>query len=467
MMRGLRLIGVGTLRVVGPSAAVLSVGLLTAAVRADDWPQWLGPRRDGVWRETGILKRFPPGGPKIRWRTVIGGGYAGPAVAGGRLYVTDRRLSPGAKNPANAFAQNTVSGSERVLCLDEVTGKVLWKHEYDCPYEVSYPAGPRTTPVVHGGKVYTLGTMGDLLCLDTHKGKVIWSKNFPKDYGARVPMWGFAASPLLDGDKLICLVGGRGSVVVAFHKDTGKELWRALSTSPRASIGYCPPVIYRAGGKRQLIIWHPEAVNSLDPETGKLYWSKKFTSKADLTAPMPRLAGELLFVTSFYDGGLMLRLDSEKPAATELWRGNNHSELPNRTDTLHSIIPTPVIAGGYIYGVCSYGELRCLKADTGERVWSTFKATSGDGPVRWANAFLIPQGDRYFLFNDKGDLIIARLTPRGYDEVSRARVLKPTNTMTGRSVVWSMPAFADKCMFARNDEELISVDLSTGQGQGK
>jgi outer membrane protein assembly factor BamB len=451
--------------VCGVEAAVLALAPWTAS-RADDWPQWLGPRRDGVWRDTGILAKFPEGGPRILWRTPLGGGYAGPAVSGGFVYVTDRQLGPGAKNPTNAFAQDTVSGTERVLCLDEATGKVRWKHEYDCPYTVSYPAGPRTTPLVHGGKVYTLGTMGDLLCLDARTGDVVWSKNFPRDYDAPVPMWGFSASPLLDGDKLICLVGGKGSVVVAFHKDTGKELWRVLSTD-HSSIGYCPPVIYRAGGTRQLIIWHPEAVNSLDPETGKVYWSQKFSSKADLTAPMPRLAGDLLLVTSFYDGAMMLRLDPHKPAATVLWRGKVHSEMPNRTDTLHSIIPTPVIADGYIYGVCSYGELRCLKARTGERVWSTFRATTGDGPVRWANAFLIPQGDRYFLFNEKGDLIIARLTPQGYHEISRANVLKPTNTMPGRAVVWSMPAFADRSMFARNDKEIIRVDLSQGRGATK
>ena len=119
-----------------------------------------------------------------------------------------------------------------------------------------------------------------------------------------------------------------------------------------------------------------------------------------------------------------------------------------------------MLKDGYIYGVCSYGQLRCLKADTGERVWESFAATTGGEPVRWANAFLIPQGDRYFLFNEKGDLIIARLTPGGYDEISRAHILEPTNTMPGRPVVWSHPAFADRCAFIRNDKEIVCVDLA-------
>jgi len=277
-------------------------------------------------------------------------------------------------------------------------------------------------------------------------------------------LWGFAASPLLDGDKLICLVGGKGSVAVAFHKDTGKELWRALSID-NAELGYCPPTIIEAGGKRQLIIWHPESVNALDPETGKLHWTQAFDVKANLTVPTPRQAGDLLLLTSFYNGSMMLKLDADKPAAHVLWKGKSNSEQPRATDGLHSIIPTPVIKDGYIYGVCSYGQLRCLKADTGVRVWETLKATGNQTrPVeRWANAFLVPQADRFFLFNEKGDLIVARLTPKGYDEISRAHVLEPTNEMAGRPVVWSHPAFANKSMYARNDKEIICVSLAAGQ----
>ena len=216
--------------------AVTLLGSLAgpSIIRADDWPQWLGPRRDGVWRETGILKAFPKDGPPIRWRTPIGGGYAGPAVAGGRVYVLDRLVASGTKNPADAFATNSIPGRERVLCLNEATGKVLWKRDYNCPYTVSYPAGPRATPLIHGGKVYTLGTMGDLLCLHAADGAVIWSHNLPRDYKARVPFWGYAAHPLMDGDRLICLVGGEGTEVVAFHKDTGKELWRSMTVDGAA-----------------------------------------------------------------------------------------------------------------------------------------------------------------------------------------------------------------------------------------
>ena len=446
-------------------------GIVSESGRADDWPQWLGPKRDGVWRETGILEKFPKGGPKVLWRTPIGGGYAGPAVSGDRVFVTDRQLAPGTNNPTSGFDKNEIPGKERVLCLDDATGQVVWQHEYDCTYDLQYPAGPRATPVVHDGKVYTLGAMGDLLCLDVVTGKVIWSKNFPKDYQAPVQIWGFAAHPLLDGEKLICLVGGEGTLVVAFHKDTGKELWRSLSAR---LAGYCPPIIIEAGGKRQLIIWHPEALVSVDPETGKEYWSQKFEVKAALTIPTPRQDGDRLFVSSFYNGSMMMKLDATKPAATLIWKGKAQSEQPRLTDGLHSIISTPFFKGDYIYGVCSYGELRGLKADTGERLWQTFQATTGAGEERWSNAFLVPNGDRFFLFNEHGDLIIARLSPSGYKEISRAHLLEPTNMMVSGqrpkdhpAVLWSHPAFAHRSVYARNDKEIIRVSLAADEGKAE
>ncbi|MGH7172657.1 MAG: PQQ-binding-like beta-propeller repeat protein [Gemmataceae bacterium] len=434
--------------------------ILCSSVRADDWPQWLGPQRDAIWRETGILDKFPEGGPKVRWRTPIGAGYSGPAVAKGRVYVTDRLLAKGAKKPANPFRSPPVAGKERILCLSEKTGELLWKHEYDCTYQIAYADGPRATPLIHDGRVYTLGAMGNLLCLDADKGKVIWSKDFVKDCKAPVPVWGFAAHPLLDGDKLICLVGGKDHIVVAFDKNTGEEKWHALSFKKgNTEIGYSPPMIYTIGGKRQLIIWHPESVNGLNPETGELNWSQPFAVKANLTAPTPRQAGDLLFLTSFYNGAMMLKFVAGKP--TVLWRSEVTSEFPNRTDTLNSIIPTPFLRDGHIYGVCSYGELRCLRASDGKRLWMSLKATEvSDEKVRWANAFLIAQGDRFFLPNEKGDLIIARLTPKGYEEIDRAHILEPTDPSPGRLVVWSHPAFANKSMYARNDKEIVCVSLA-------
>jgi outer membrane protein assembly factor BamB len=241
---------------------------------------------------------------------------------------------------------------------------------------------------------------------------------------------------------------------MAFDLNTGKEIWRALSARQP---GYSPPMIYEAGGKRQLIIWHPEALNSLDPETGKVYWTIPFQAKAALSLATPRKLGDRLFITSFYNGSLMVRLGADKPSATTVWRGKSDSE--RRTDGLHGLICTPFLEDGHIYGVCSYGQLRCLKMETGERIWETLQATT-EKEVRWGTAFIIKNGNRFFLWNEKGDLIIARLTPKGYEEISRTHLLEPLNRDPNRTVLWSHPAFANRRMYARNDKEIICVDLS-------
>lgn len=425
-----------------------------AFARADDWPQWLGPQRDSVWRESGILRTFPSGGLPIRWRTPIGPGYSGPIIASGRVYVTDRQPAAGAPTGGNPFERTNSPGGERVLCLDEKDGRVLWKHEYECVYTVSYPAGPRVAPLVDGGKLYTLGAEGNLFCLNAMDGKVVWSRELKKDYDVKAPMWGFAGHPLVDGNRLICLVAGVGTTAVAFDKDTGKELWRALDSGEP---GYSSPMICDAGGKRQLVIFHADAANALNPQTGEVYWSVPFKSKAGLSVATPRKLDDLLFFTSFYNGSLMLRLDSQKPGATAIWKTAKADE--KNTEHLNAIIPTPFLEAGHIYGICSYGQLRCLKAESGERLWETLQAATSGEPVRWGNAFLVKNGDRFFIFNEKGDLIIARLSPAGYDEISRTHLLDPINGDPGRKVVWSHPGFANRCVYARNDKEIVCASL--------
>ncbi len=422
--------------------------------RAEDWPQWLGPRRDGQWREQGVLGRFPAAGLTPRWRTTIGGGFAGPAVSRGRVYVTDRQLPPAGSQPKDPFARAEIPGTERVLCLDESSGRILWRHEYDCAYTVSYASGPRTTPAIADGKVYTLGTEGHLFCLDAEQGTVVWARDFQKDFAVKTPMWGFAGHPLVDGGKLICLVGGEGSVAVAFDKDTGRELWRALSAKEP---GYAPPMIHEFGGRRQLILWHPEAVNGLDPETGKVLWTHPLTPavRFGMTIPSPLKFGNRLFLTSFYNGSLMLGLDASPPAI--VWQSRKVSEKD--TDGLHSVMATPLIQDGYIYSPCSYGEFRCLKADTGERVWETFAPTGGKS-ARWGNVFVVKHEDRCFLFSETGDLILARLSPEKYEELSRTHLIDATNPDPGRPVVWSHPAFANRSIYARNDREIVCVSLA-------
>ena len=420
----------------------LPILLAAADLRADDWPQWGGLERDLVWREKGVVKTLPAGGllPRV-WSTKIGEGYSGPAVAAGKVFITDMVNRKGR------------AGKERALCLDAETGKILWKHEWPVHYGIGYPNGPRATPTVDGDRVYVIGAVGNMFCFDVETGKVFWKKNLVKDYDVDIAIWGFASPPLVDGDRLITLVGGKdGALVVAFDKKTGGVRWRALEDK---AVGYCPPVIFTFGGTRQIIIWHPRAVSSLDPEKGKLLWSIPFKIRSGLCIPTPRKAGNRLFVTAFYNGPMMIEVGPDGKSAKIAWKGKSESE--KRTDGLHAIMCTPFMNETHVYGVCSYGQLRCVDARTGKRIWETRKAT-GEG--RWWNAFIIPHEDRFFIHNEQGDLITAELSPDGYVETSRAKLVEPTRRVQKRLTIWSHPAFAMKSVFARNDKEIVRVDLS-------
>ena len=431
------------------------------AVRGDDWPQWMGPQRDGVWRESGIVQAIPAVGLPVKWRVPVKGGYSGPAVADGRVYLADYDHGDGAvANSPNDRTQLT--GRERLLCLDAATGTLLWKHEYDCPYAISYASGPRCTPTVADGKVYMLGAEGNLLCLDAKTGAVVWSKDFKIDYAAPTPIWGFCGHPLVDGNRLVCLVGGAGSVAVAFDKETGKELWRAVSASEQ---GYCPPTLIETAGVRQLMIWDADKLNSLDPATGKLFWSEPLKPAYGMSIMAPQVAdtkqGRVLYASGIGRVGALFALAPDGTGAKVLWRGEPKTAV-------YCANSTPFIAGNTLYGCdCETGFLTAVDLATGARLWETGQPTMGDRRGKHGTAFLVRHepsknaGDRRtWLFSETGDLILARLTPQAYEELGRSHLLDPTNECFGREVVWSHPAFANRCVFARNDREIVCVSLA-------
>jgi outer membrane protein assembly factor BamB len=440
--------------------ALMLAVLVSLPARAADWPQWLGPNRDGVWRETGLVDKFPAGGPKVLWRTSLGTGYSGPAVAEGLVYVMDRERAKDDSGKPLAATKEGIKGIERILCLNAGDGKQVWKHEYDCPYKgISYPSGPRVTPLVQGGRVYTVGTMGDMLCLDAKSGAIQWSKNLPKEYKVTPPVWGYSAHLLLDGDLLYTLVGGKGSAVAAFHKDTGKEVWKALASE---EVCYCPPMIYEAGGKRQLIIWLSDSINGLNPASGETYWTRRYPTTGRVQRPAvsiatPQRSYNLLFISSFYHGPMMLKLADDKPDATVLWEKPPKSLT--KPEGLSILMATPVFRDGLVFGVGFDGGLICLEAETGKQLWETYAATGGK-KSDCGTAFLIPQGDRFVIYNDQGDLILANLSAKGYQEIDRAHILDAVQSARGRTVVWSHPAFAQRCVFARNDKEMICISLA-------
>lgn len=416
--------------------------LVSAAALAEDWPQWRGPNRDGVWNETGIVKEFPASQIEARWRVPISSGYSGPTVAAGRVYVTDRVREP--------------DEIERVLCFDFDSGRKLWSHEYDCPYDdVSYQAGPRAAVTIDDGRAFALGTMGHLYCFDAASGRVLWKKTPNVDYNIRVPIWGIASAPLVEDDLLIVQLGAaRGACIVALNRATGKEAWRALGD--KAS--YSAPIVINQAGRRVLVCWTGNNVAGLDPSSGTVHWKYPFEpNKMVINVPTPVVDGNRLFVTAFYDGALMLRLLEREPRVEKMWRRKGRSE--RNTDALHCMIGTPYMEGKHVYGVDSYGELRCLDVLTGDRIWEDKTATP---EARWSNIHMVRNGDRMWMFNERGELIIAKLSPEGFHEISRAKLIEPTaeQLRSRGGVCWSHPAYAGRHIIARNDRELVCASLA-------
>jgi outer membrane protein assembly factor BamB len=276
-----------------------------------------------------------------------------------------------------------------------------------------------------------------------------------EDYEIRMPIWGIAAAPIVEDELLIVPASGaEGAYLVAFELETGEEAWSALSDRGN----YSAPIVVDQAGRRVLVCRSGDRVVGVDPARGELLWQHDYPSKnMPLAVAAPVLFEDKLFFSAFYDGCLLLRLDSDELRVEELWRRVGRNE--RRTDGLHSIISTPVVRGGHVYGVDSYGELRCLRLSDGERVWEDRTAVPR---ARWATIHFVQNGERTWMFNDRGELILAELSPDGFRQLDRARLIAPTLGQLDRrdGVAWSHPAFAYRHVFARNDEELVCADLS-------
>lgn len=419
---------------------------LPAGAGAQDWPQWQGPGRDGVWKEDRLIEKFPAEGPKVVWRKAVGGGYAGPAVSGGRLFLMDYRIREGDPAP-DPQKRNVIEGTERVVCLDASSGEWLWEQAWDCPYRISYPAGPRCTPTVDGDRVYCLGAEGHLKCFKTEDGSILWEVDLRERHGLKEsPLWGFSAHPLVWGSRLYTMVGGNEGALVAMDKMTGAELWRAC---PDPQAGYCPPTVVMAGGTAQLLCWTPGTINGLNPESGSVYWSFPLKPLYEMSVAPPVVADNLLFASGIGNASICLRLATDRPEAELVWdgRGFNTSHSPS------------VIVDGHAIGVDKGSRMRCIALADGKRQWETDEPTASGNGSSSGGAFIVRCGDRFLIAGEQGALTLARMTPEKYETISSAQILEPTQDAFGKKVVWSHPAFADGCCYWKNDRELVCVSL--------
>lgn len=412
--------------------------LFSIVLFSQDWPDWRGANRDAVWNERGVVQKFESDVLSHKWSVEIGAGYSGPTIANGKVYVTDRLEKP--------------TQMERVLCFNEQTGEKIWQYSYECEYVgVGYPAGPRASVVLKDGKAYSLGTMGHFFCFDAETGNIFWQKDLNSEFEINMPIWGIAATPLIADEKIIVHVSGNNACVVAFNKNTGKEVWRNLDD--RA--GYSAPILIEKEGRSVVVNWTEHSLSGLNPETGEVFWRFLWKTGSGMSIATPVLYKDHIFVSAFYSGSLLVKLGEDYSTAQKVWQRSGESE--RKTDALHCVMNTPVIKDEFIYGVDSYGELRCLEFATGDRVWEDQTAVNRN---RWANIHFIQREDEIWMFNEHGELIISKLSSKGFTEISRAKLIEPTKKQLARGVTWTHPAFANKHVFIRNDNKLVCADLS-------
>jgi outer membrane protein assembly factor BamB len=397
---------------------VLVVILSPAA--AEDWPQFLGPRRDGISTENNLLQSWPAKGPPVLWERSVGEGFSGPVVSGNRLILFHRR-----------------GNKEVVDCFDAIKGTPLWQFDYRCDYvdRMGKGNGPRSTPTVAGRRVFTLGVQGQLHCLDLDKGAKVWAKGLDALYRVPPSYFGTGTSPLVEGGLLLLNVGGREAGIVALNKDTGAEAWRA--TGDAAS--YSSPVATTIDGVRHAIFFTRQGVVVLDPAKGTVRYQKKWRARYDasVNAAAPVLMGDLAFFSASYEtGALLLRL--KKDGATEVWTDE---------DAMQNHYGTCVHRDGSLYGFHGRQEagasLRCIDVQTRKVRWD--REQFGCGSMVLAEGNLI-------ILTERGDLVLVEATPKGYHEKARANVFRE---LPCRAQI----ALANGRLYARDGARLVCFDL--------
>jgi len=417
--------------------------VLALGLRAEDWTQWRGPQRDGVWRETGILQAIPPEGLKILWRVPVGVGFSSPVVAQGRVYVTDSHVT-------------RTNARENVRCLDAIAGKTIWVQTYDVVYpeygaDPDHPFGPIATPVVADGRIYTYGRMSDLLCLNAVTGRVLWHHALPKEFGTTEDLRGPNSSPIVESNLVIVAIAKSPQVsIIAFNKDNGRQVWEALDEIPSNT----SPIAIDSAGHRQLIVFAYKSVAALDPATGRILWRKEIPVGGNYAVPSPVWKDELLLLS-----GLMLKLHRDKPGASILWPDEMRPLRIYLSDT-----STPLLQDGLVFSPTRAGQLLCLDATTGRQLWQT-NQISGSKSGASIHITVVPSIRSAFLFTDRGDLILSRLTAAGYQELGRFHLLEPTADYGQQKMAWVPPAYSGQCVFARNDKELVCASLAAAPGK--
>jgi outer membrane protein assembly factor BamB len=421
------------------SIAALSVALSICAVAQSppsagsakgDWPQILGPDRNGIYSGPEIVPSFPRSGPPVLWKRDVGAGFAGPSVAGDRLVLFHR-----------------VNNRETVEAMDASTGKTIWTFDYPTSYrdDFGFDEGPRAVPVIAGGRVFTHGADGMLHGLDLATGKMLWSVDTRRVFEAPKGYFGVASSPVVDGNRVLVNVGGtkglgapkpgEGGGIVAFEASSGKTLWTATSDEP----SYSAPVVADITGQHTGVFFTRTGLVAVDPATGKVLYQHRWRARqaASVNAATPIVAGDRIFLSASYGTGAVL-LQVANNTVKPIWSGD---------ESMSNHYSSSVLKDGYLYGFDGRQEfgqtLRCVELATGKVMWNV------DG---FGAGTLLIAGDTLVIMRESGELALAPASPKAFRFNARAQLLK--------GVVRAYPALANGRYYVRNEHQLSAFDLT-------
>jgi outer membrane protein assembly factor BamB len=399
---------------------VLLSFLLRPNFISQDWPQFLGPTRDGLYPGVDLASSWAKGGPPVVWKKAVGQGFSSPVISSGRLVLFHR-----------------LDDQETIECLEAKTGRTLWSFRYPASYrdDFGFDEGPRSTPAIADGRIYAFGAEGWLHCLDLATGKKLWGVNTHLQFGVRKGYFGAACSPLVEGRAVVLNIGGsKPSGLVAFDRESGNVLWTA--TDHEAS--YSSPTAATVRGVRHLLALTRFGLVDVDPATGKVRFEFPWRARiqASVNAATPLWMGDLVFISASYQtGAAVLQID-----------GYHLKKLWSSDDVLSNHYATSVIRNGYLYGYHGRQEhgpsLRCVEFQTGRVMWAVEQFRAGTVTLA---------GDQLLLLKEDGELVLAPASPKGFQPLVRAKLLPAT--------VRSYPALAQGLLYARNDGTLVCVDL--------
>lgn len=392
--------------------AVSAPAFAQAQTEGFDWPQWRGPRRNGISAEKDFTAQWPKEGPRRLWSAKVGIGYSSVSVANGKLYT-----------------MGNVSEVDHVMCLDTTSGKLLWDYKYPCSAADpnGYP-GPRCTPTVDGSYVFTVSRNGHLLCLSAANGALVWTRSLAADFGGQVPQWGFAGSPLVEGDLLILETGAAGRAVVALEKKNGRLVW-ANGNYPA---GYASPVAFDLGRERAVAVFSSGGLTGRAASNGRVLWHHNWRTSYDVNAATPVIIEDKIFISSGYNTGCTL-LQVTASSVRPLWTNKNMRNHMNAC----------VLWQGHLYGF-DEGQLRCLDLITGVAKWST--PAYGKGSLMLA-------GGKLLLYGERGRLGLADASHSGFREVAAAQVL-------GGNSTWAAPVLSNGRIYCRSLTDLVCLDVA-------